>query len=71
METLTINVLDPKALKLIENLEALNLIHVVKSKSKDGSKKLSERLYGSLTDDDAEKIRIELNEMRGEWNRTI
>jgi hypothetical protein len=57
--------------KLIENLEALNLIHVVKSKSKDGSKKLSERLYGSLTDDEAEKMRIELNEMRGERNRTI
>jgi len=72
MQTLTIKVNNARALKLIEDLEALNLIEVVKSAAKKGSKKkLSERLAGSISAEQAEDLRKQLTQMRNEWERDI
>ena len=71
METLTIDVSSPQALKLLEDLEALNLIRVVSRQAKPVSKKLSEKLYGSISDSQAEQMREELRQIRSEWNRAI
>ena len=72
MQTITIKINNSKAAKLIEDLEALELIQVVKSKAvKQKSKKLSERLSGSITSTQAALMRKEVKQMRSEWERNI
>jgi hypothetical protein len=71
MTQLTIEISDSKALKLIEDLESLKLIRVLKGKTKTNKKKLSERLAGSITEAQAKEWDKELNKMRGEWERDI
>lgn len=71
METLTIDVNSPQALKLLEDLEAMNLIRVVKRHVAIPDQKLSEKLYGSISDSQAEQMKAELQQMRSEWNRAI
>jgi hypothetical protein len=71
MTQLTIEVSNKKTLKLIEDLESLKLIRVLRGKSKVKEKKLSERLAGSLTSAKAKEWNKELKKMRGEWQRDI
>ena len=69
METLTIKIKDSKALKLIHDLEDLNLIQVVSSDIKKPSAKLSAILSGSITAEQANDMHKELEQMRNEWER--
>jgi hypothetical protein len=70
--TITIKINNAKALKLLEDLESLNLIEVIKkSIIKSKKEKLSERLLGSITSKQANIMRGELDQMRNEWNRNI
>jgi hypothetical protein len=70
MQTLTIKINNSKAIKLIEDLESLKLIEVLKkSVVKEKGKKLSERLAGSITSKQADVMRSELQQMRNEWER--
>jgi hypothetical protein len=70
MKTLTIKVRDGKALKLIQDLESLNLIQVIKkSSSKKSSQKLSEMMTGSLSQEQADLMHQELKKNRSEWDR--
>jgi hypothetical protein len=71
MQTLTIDVESPQAIRLLEDLEALNLIRVVSRSSKAVSGKISEKFYGSISDEQAEKMREELHQVRSEWDRGI
>ena len=72
MQTLTIKINNVKALKLLEDLEALNLIQVIKKPAvKEKKGKLSERLAGSISAKQAKLMRNELTEMRNEWQRSI
>ena len=68
MTTLTIKVKDNKTLKLIEDLEALDLIQVV-SQSVKKTSKLSALLKGSISAEKAEAMQAELNQIRNEWDR--
>ena len=69
MQTITIKIKKPGALKLLEDLEAMNLIPLIKEKATTGHKlKLSERLAGCITSEQAEVMRKELTEMRNEWD---
>lgn len=69
METLTIKIKDSKALKLIHDLEDLDLIQVVSSDVKKSVAKLSELIKGSITAAEAEQMQNELKQMRNEWER--
>jgi hypothetical protein len=70
--TITIKVNNASALKLLENLESLNLIEVIKkSILTTKNKKISEKLSGSITTKQANLMRKELDQMRNEWNRNI
>jgi hypothetical protein len=72
MQTVTIKINNNLALKLLEDLEALNLIQVIKQTvAKDKGKKFSERLAGSISSEQANSMRNELKEMRNEWERDI
>ncbi len=71
METIIIDVSNPQAIKLLEDLEALNLIKMVSRQTRKGENKLSQKLYGSISDSQAENMKEELRQMRSEWNRVI
>ncbi|MEX0810815.1 MAG: hypothetical protein WD048_01280 [Chitinophagales bacterium] len=68
-QTLTIQVNSEKALKLIEQLEALNLIKVIKHSPKKNKTKLSKDLEGSITTEESDLMHQELDQMRKEWER--
>jgi hypothetical protein len=69
METLTIKIKDNKALKLIHDLEDLNLIQVIGSSVKKTTAKLSDILNGSISTEQADNMQKELKQMRDEWER--
>jgi hypothetical protein len=71
METLTIKIKDSNALKLIHDLEAMNILEVVSPEKKKSGVKLSERLSGSISAEQAEIMHKELQQMRSEWERDI
>lgn len=71
MQTLTIDVISPKAIKLLEDLEALDLIKVVSRTGSSPESKISEKLYGSISDDQAKQMHEELSQMRNEWSKDI
>jgi len=54
METLTVKITNNKALKIIEDLEYLNLIHIVKESPQTATKKLSEEMSGSISQEQAD-----------------
>lgn len=71
MQTITIRVNNPHAFRLIEELEALQLIEVVRKSVPPYKRKLSERLAGSITSEQADRMRKELQQSRDEWERNI
>lgn len=72
LQTLTIQVKGRKALKLIKSLEALNLLKILSpSFTKPSKSKLSKRLSGSISKENADKIDEEIDQMRDEWERSI
>ena len=62
METLTIKIKDNKALKLIHDLEDLNLIQVIGSDLKKNTAKLSDILNGSISKEQADNMQKELKQ---------
>ncbi|PRY47206.1 hypothetical protein CLV58_101272 [Spirosoma oryzae] len=71
MQTFTIRVTNPHTVRLIEELAALQLLEVVDKPVTNDTRKLSERLAGSITPQQAEQMRRELAESRIEWERNF
>lgn len=71
MDTLTIKIRDNKALKLIQDLESLNLIQVIKISPQKPVKKLSAEMSGSISKEQADFMQKELKKFRDEWERDI
>ena len=69
MDTYTIKIRDEKALKLIRDLESLNLIQVVSKNSKEPKPALSSILSGSISEEEANTMQVELKKMKDEWQR--
>jgi len=67
METVLIQINNRKAYKLLEDLEDLQIIKVLK-KSIQPQQKLSEKYAGKLPSDVADEIQNFVNESRTEWN---
>ncbi|MDT0647428.1 hypothetical protein RM545_12070 [Zunongwangia sp. F260] len=65
METLIVEVTNKKAYKLLENLEELKLIRVLKKKS-DRISNLRGKIKTRMSNSQVEK---QLNTMRKEWQR--
>lgn len=66
METMLIEVTNHKAVKLIHELEELNLIRVLKE-SIAPSIKLSEKYAGKLPSDIADELQKSVAKSRNEW----
>lgn len=71
MQTLTIEVLNEKALPLLRNLENLDIIRIQPPPEAPPKRKLSEELRGSITPELAADLHRQLEEMRNEWERDI
>jgi hypothetical protein len=66
METIEIELTNQKALKLLEDMEELNLIKVIKRKQKVSS--LRSKIQTQMSE---KEIDAQLDTLRDEWKRTI
>ncbi len=66
MTTLTIEITNEKALKLLQDLEELRLIRVIKNQAKLSSLrgKFNTKISNDVIDE-------QINNLRGEWQRNI
>ncbi len=69
METLHIQITNQKALKLLQDLEDLDLIKVLKDKVAP-KKKLSEKYAGKLPGNIADDMQKYITESRKEWQES-
>ena len=69
MTTITIDILDDKALNLIKDLELLKIIRVRKDKKvvKTTSKNLIAKYKGAMTAQPINEVDKQLNDLRNEW----
>ena len=68
METVLLQINNNKAYRLLEDLEDLNIIKVLK-KSIQSKQKLSEKYAGKLPEDIAEELQNYVNQSRNERNK--
>lgn len=69
MQTIQIEITDPKAIALLESMETLKLIRMKKKKqqTKKG-KRVSELLRGSISEKEAQDFNALVDKDRNEWN---
>lgn len=67
METVLIQINNAKAYKLLEDLEDLHILKVLK-KSIEPQQKLSEKYAGKLPSDVADELQNYVSQSRKEWN---
>ncbi len=67
METILIQIHDVKAYKLLEDLEDLNILKVLK-KNIQPHQRLSEKYAGKLTSDVVDELQNYVTQSRNEWN---
>jgi hypothetical protein len=71
METVLIQINNSKAYRLLEDLEDLQIIRVLK-KSIQQDQKLSEKYAGKLPSDVADELQVYITQSRNEWtNRDV
>jgi len=72
METVLLQINNDKAYKLIEDLEALDIVKVLKKDSQP-KEKLSARFAGALnlSDEEYQAMQDSLTQSRNEWERDI
>ena len=70
MTTITLDILDDKALNLLKDLEALKIIRIQSKNETDKPMpvKLSEKYSGTMTKQAPEEIDKQINELRNEWD---
>jgi hypothetical protein len=70
MDTIEIQILNNKALKLLRQLEELQLVRIVRKHNKK-EQNLSEKYAGKLSAEVAEDAQKYIASSRDEWNRDI
>ncbi len=72
METILLQINNDKAYKLIEDIEALDIVKVLK-KITEPNEKLSEKFAGSLnlSDEEYNSLQDSITQSRSEWERDI
>ena len=70
METLLIEIRNPKGMNLIRDLEEMDIIKILKrEETPKPPQKLSELLRGSISPEEAKKFNQYIQESRKEWER--
>lgn len=67
-DTILIKVTNHKALRLLEELENLHLIKVIKRNLSPSKTKLSDKYRGVFTKEDAKSFEEHTQTIRNEWN---
>jgi Ni,Fe-hydrogenase maturation factor len=70
METILIQITSSKTLKLLEDLEELKLLRVLKKKVQP-EVELSKKYAGKLSPEVGEELKKSIEKSRKEWNRNI
>ncbi len=71
METITLEIIDKKALPLLKELEKLDLIKIQKREEQRPKEKLSQRFAGKLGAQTGDELEEHVNQSRNEWERNI
>lgn len=66
--TLLIQVTNQKAIKLLHELEELQLIKVLEENITTSRSKLSSKYRGIISKEEGKKLNEHIDKMRGEWN---
>lgn len=69
MTKITIEITDPKGLKLLENLEGLNILRIIKNEEKKPFD--AKQFRGILSKDEADGFRKHIQKIRNEWEQSI
>lgn len=68
MKTVTLDILNEKALNLLKDLELLNLIKFRKEKKVAPSKiKLSDKYRGIISKEQGQDLKLHIKQTRSEW----
>lgn len=67
MKTVTVELRNNNALRLLKDLELANIIRVFDKDKKKEKTKLSESLRGAISKERAQELNEQLNQMRNEW----
>ncbi|MCU0335179.1 MAG: hypothetical protein MUF62_09030 [Chitinophagaceae bacterium] len=67
METIVIEITSPKAYKLLEDLEDMQVLKVIRRHA-GSTEKLSEKYAGKLPASIAEQMNAYVDQSRAEWN---
>lgn len=69
--TVTVELRNSNALRLLRDLELANIIRVVHKDKKRGIPKLSKSIRGAITKERAKELNEQLEKMRNEWDDKI
>jgi hypothetical protein len=67
METVLIQLTTPRTMKLLQELEELNLLRVLK-RNVSVKTKLSDKYKGFISKEDGQDLNDHIKQMRSEWN---
>ena len=68
MTTITVDIIDDKALTLLRDLEAMNVIRLHKEKTDVTEVNFAEKYKGKMTKQPIEEVEKQLKELRDSWN---
>lgn len=68
MQTLTIDIINSKAIKLLEDLELLHLIRVHKDATPDGTSEWASKFKGAMTKQTLDDVDNDLKLLREGWD---
>jgi hypothetical protein len=69
MRTVTVELRNNNALRLLKDLELANIIRLVDTDEKKEKAKLSTTLRGAISKKRAHELTEQLNQMRNEWQK--
>ncbi|OYU94755.1 MAG: hypothetical protein CFE21_13775 [Bacteroidetes bacterium B1(2017)] len=67
MQTITVDIINKKALKLLQDLENLQLIRLRKNKDQDIEKNQVDKYKGAMNKQTLSEIDQQLNDLRNGW----
>lgn len=67
METVTVEIKSSKAMKLLKDLENLDIIKIHQSEQKSSTKDKASKYRGSISKESADELLKHVDEMRNEW----
>ncbi len=68
VNTLQIQITNPKAKGLLKQLEELRLIRIIKEPTTPATKRLSQKYKGILNKEEGKDLNNHIQQMRTEWN---